>query len=235
VGQGGQGLGRQGRLNQLVVLSAGAAEATVRALAALKGFELRGDFGAVGAMQKKLLEGEPCDLIVLTRALVGELQAAGRVLGAADLGLVRTAVAVRERDPLPDVSSAAALREALARADEIYFPDPQKATAGIHFMKVLEQLGIARNLRTYPNGSSAMREMARSDAGRVIGCTQATEIRHTAGAKLVGPLPAEFQLATVYTAGVCAGAARPEAAQRFLAMLGGAESRELRLKAGFDL
>ena len=51
----------------------------------------------------------------------------------------------------------------------------------------------------------------------------------------VGPLPAEFQLATVYTAGVCAGAARPEAAQRFLAMLGGAESRELRLKAGFDL
>lgn len=218
-----------------MVLSAGAAQAAVCALAALKGYELQADFGAVGAMQKKLLEGAACDLIVLTQPLIAELEAAGRVVSSAGLGAVRTGIAVRESDPSPEISSGAALRAALAAADEIYFPDPQKATAGIHFAKVLDRLGIGGRRRTYPNGATAMREMVRATAKRVIGCTQATEIRNTAGARLVGPLPAEFELATPYAAGVCAGAAHEEDARRFLSLLGGAESRELRLKAGFEL
>jgi len=218
-----------------VVLSAGAAQAVVAALAAQKGYELRADFGAVGAMQKKLLDGAPCDLIVLTRALIAELEAAGRVVSSAELGAVRTSVAVREGDPSPDVSSGAALRAALLAAEEIYFPDPQKATAGIHFAKVLGQLGVQGRRKTYPNGATAMREMVRSAAKRVIGCTQASEIRNTSGAKLVAPLPAEFQLSTPYAAGVCARAPHEQDARRFLALLGGAESRELRLKAGFEL
>ena len=218
-----------------MVLSAGAAQAVVAALAAQKGYQLRADFGAVGAMQRKLLDGEPCDLIVLTRALIAELEAAGRVLSSAELGAVRTSIAVREGDPSPDVSSSTALRAALLAAEEIYFPDPQKATAGIHFAKVLGQLGVEGPRRTYPNGAMAMREMVRSAAKRVIGCTQASEIRNTAGAKLVGPLPAEFQLSTPYAAGVCAGAPHEQDARRFLALLGGADSRALRLKAGFEL
>ena len=218
-----------------MVLSAGAAQAAVCALAALKGYELHADFGAVGAMQKKLLDCAACDLIVLTRALIAELEAAGRLVASSELGAVRTAIAVREGDPPPEISSGAARRAALLAADEIYFPDPQKATAGIHFAKVLEQLGIEGRRKTYPNGATAMREMARSATKRVIGCTQATEIRNTAGAKLVGPLPAEFQLATTYAAGVCAGAPHEQDARRFLSLLGGAESRELRLKAGFEL
>jgi molybdate transport system substrate-binding protein len=222
-------------LSVLLVLSAGAAQGAVSALAASNGFALDGDFGAVGAMQKRLLDGAPCDVVVLTRALISELSAAGRVLESGDLGRVHTAVAVRDSDPLPDVSSAERLREALLAANEIYFPDPQKATAGIHFQKVLETLAVRKNFKTYPNGATAMREMARSTAKRVIGCTQATEIRNTSGAKLVGPLPAEFQLATVYTAAVCAGAPHAQAAQRFLALLSGAGSRELRREAGFDL
>jgi molybdate transport system substrate-binding protein len=222
-------------LTALRILSGGAAQGAACALATLNGFELEGDFGAVGAMQKKLLAGEPCDVIILTRALIDDLEKAGRVLAKSDLGAVRTAVAVREGDAAPDVSSEAALRAALAAADEIYFPDPEKATAGIHFMRVLRKLGVERTLKTYPNGGTAMREMVRSAAANVIGCTQATEILNTAGAKLVGPLPREFQLATVYTAAVCAGAPHREAAQRFLAVLGGEQSRELRKKAGFEL
>jgi len=218
-----------------VVLSAGAAQAVVAALAAQKGFELRADFGAVGAMQQKLLDGAPCDVIVLTRALIAALAAAGKVLSNAELGTVRTGIAVREGEPSPDISSGAALRAALLAAEAIYFPDPQKATAGIHFAKVLEQLGVEGRRRTYPNGAAAMREMVRSAAKRVIGCTQATEIRNTPGARLVGPLPAGFELATPYTAGVCAGALHESDARRFLALLGGPESRELRLKAGFEL
>jgi molybdate transport system substrate-binding protein len=222
-------------LSELVVLSAGAAQAVVSALAALEGYELRADFGAVGAMRKKLLDGAACDLIVLTRALIAELEASGRVVASSDVGSVRTSIAVREGDPLPEVSSSGALRAALLAADEIYFPDPQAATAGIHFAKVLEQLGIGGRRKTFPNGATAMREMTRTAAKCVIGCTQATEIRNTPGARLVGPLPPQFHLSTPYAAGVCAGAAHGQDARRFLSLLSGAESRELRLKAGFEL
>lgn len=219
----------------LRILSAGAAQGVVTRLASVRDFDVQSEFGAVGAMQKKLLDGEACDLIVLTQVLIAQLRAAGRVISSADLGQVATGIAVRDADGVPPMATAAELQSALAAADEIYFPDPAKATAGIHFAKVLEALGIRDNWKTYPNGATAMREMAASRAKTVIGCTQVTEIRNTAGARLVGPLPAPHQLATVYSAGVCAGADNAEGAQRFLRLLSGEDSAGIRRDAGFEL
>jgi molybdate transport system substrate-binding protein len=226
-------------MKRLAVLSAGAAQGVVTALAAEHGIALEGSFGAVGAMKEKLLAGAPCELIVLSRALIDELVAAGRVSSSGDLGTVRTGVAVREGDPVPDISGEEGLRAALLAAEEIFFPDPVKATAGIHLAKILERLGIrdqvAARLRPHPNGATAMREMAARQAGRVIGCTQVTEIRNTPGAKLVGALPARFELATVYTAALTPEGTRSTAARTLLAALCGEPSKDLRRKAGFDL
>ena len=157
---------------QLNILSAGAAQGVVTALAegfrADAGYELACTFGAVGAMKEKLLAGAPADLIILTQALIAGLAADGRVLSQdhADLGCVRTGVAVHKGDPLPGIASAGALRATLLEAEGIYFPDPQKATAGIHFARVLDSLGIKSQvearLKTYPNGSTAMRELAQA-------------------------------------------------------------------------
>lgn len=228
----------------LNILSGGAAQSVVNGLAgdfqAATGYGLECSFSAVGAMKAKLLAGAPADIVILTRALVAELAADGQVLAdsSADLGRVRTGIAVRAGDPLPDIASASALRAALLAAEGVYFPDPQKATAGIHFAGVLDSLGIRgeleSRLRTFPNGATAMRELAQARGTRLIGCTQVTEINNTPGTILVGLLPPEFELATVYTAAVCTGAASPEAARRFIALLTGAASRALRLKAGFE-
>lgn len=224
--------GRRGRaIESLAILSAGAAQSVATALASQHGIALRAEFGAVGAMRQRLLDGAPCDLIVLTRRMIEELAGEKRIIASADLGRVPTCVAVREGDPLPDLSD---LRGTLAAAEAIYFPDPQKATAGVHFEKVLAQLGISGKSRTFPNGATAMREMAGA-GGKVIGCTQATEILATPGVRLAGALPGEFSLSTTYSAGVCAGASHAAAAHRFLALLAGEDSRALRMKAGFDL
>ena len=230
---------------QLKILSAGAAQGVVTGLAdefrARTGYELDCSFGAVGAMQEKLLAGAPADLIILTHALIAGLVAEGKVApdSSADLGRVRTGVAVRAGDPLPDVSSADALRKTLLGAAGIFFPDPQKATAGIHFAHVLDTLGVRSELeprlKTYPNGATAMREMAQSRGERLLGCTQVTEINNTPGVVLVGLLPSEFELATVYSAGVCSGAASAQAARQFIALLAGEDTRALRVKAGFEL
>ena len=79
-----------------------------------------------------------------------------------------------------------------------------------------------------------MLELAKSTAPRLIGCTQITEINYTKGVMLVGPLPGEFDLSTVYSATVCTKARNPELAQRFVELLAGAESEDLREQGGFE-
>ena len=227
----------------LKILSGGAAQGLVDAVAAQfkaqTGCDISGTFGAVGAMRDKLLSGAPADLLILTSALIAELTTQGHgVAGAArDIGTVLTAVAVRSTDPVPPVGDAASLRAALSAADEIYFPDPKQATAGIHFAKVLDRLGIAaevaQRLRTFPNGAAAMRALANATGQCPIGCTQVTEILNTPGVQLAAPLPKAFELATVYTAGVCTKAALPEQAHVLAALMSGKQAREARNRAGF--
>ena len=229
----------------LTILSGGAAQGLVAALApqfkAETGADIEGSFGAVGAMRDKLLAGAPADMLILTASLIAELTQAGRIVAgsAADLGAVATGVAVRTGDPAPAIGDADALRAALRAADGIYFPDPKLATAGIHFAKVLERLGIAgevaARLRTFPNGAAAMRALAGTKGGRPIGCTQVTEILNTAGVSLVGDLPTDFALATVYRLGIGTEARSPDLARRFAALLTGAATRDLRQKLGFGV
>ena len=228
----------------LHILSGGAAQGIVRALEpdfrADTGASVQGTFGAVGAMREKLLAGEPCDVVILTAALVAELEREDRVLPgtSAPLGRVRTGIAVRAGEPMPDIADGAALRATLLAAEAIFFPDPKLATAGIHFVNVLRQLGIdeivAPHLRPYPNGATAMRELAAGTGRGLVGCTQITEIRYTPGVALVGPLPAEFELATVYTVAVCTGARERDLARRFVALLSSPVTQPMRERAGFE-
>jgi molybdate transport system substrate-binding protein len=224
---------------RLEFLSGGAANGIVARVAKAAGIEVAGSFGPVGAMRDKLLAGTKCDLVILTHAQVAELTAMGRIhaLAVTDLGTVQTSVAVRSDAPTLDVSTPSALRAALLAADAIHFPDPQKATAGIHFAKVMDALGIASQvaskLHTHPGGLPAMAAVAASP-GRPIGITQATEIVVTNGVRLVAPLPAPHGLATVYTAAVSAASGQASAAREFLSRLTGRESAPWRAEMGFE-
>ena len=233
-----------GATRKMRLLSGGAAQGLVQQLRErfLRecGCATEGQFGAVGAMRDKLLAGEPCDLVILTQALVDQLAREGHVVpdSARPLGVVKTGVAVKVGEKAPEVATAQSLKAALLAAPGIYFPDPVKATAGIHFMKVLKTLGIdgqlAARLRPFPNGATAMREMSQASEPGLIGCTQVTEILYTQGVRLVGLLPAEFELATVYTSAVCAKAQEPLAARQFIEMLAGTDSAALRQAGGFE-
>ena len=225
------------------LLSGGAAQGLVNALKAsietTTDTQLICTFGAVGSMKQKLMDGAPCDVVILTTALIEQLTASGHVLAgsARHLGPVKTGVAVKSGTPWPEVETAAQLKTALLAATGIYFPDPQLATAGIHFMKVLNGLGIAdtvaNKLRPFPNGNAAMNAMAACDDPHVIGCTQVTEILITAGIDLVANLPLEFELATMYTAGVRSNSTCAAQAQVMIDMLTSQENAALRAKGGF--
>ena len=138
---------------------------------------------------------------------------------------------------LPIVDDAKLLKDALLAADEIYFPYPHLATAGIHFAKVLVALGVDRAVQTrlkpYPNGASAMRALAASKASRPIGCTQVTEILNTQGVALVRALPDPFQLSTVYTAAVAACSRNIDLARHLVELLAEGATSPVRQRVGF--
>jgi molybdate transport system substrate-binding protein len=230
-------------MNTLNILSGGAAQGLVGSLTApfkaQTGFDIGGEFGAVGAMAEKLRKGTPTDLVILTAAIVATLAEQGLVASSstANVGLVETALAVRAGDPHVTVRDTADLREALLASDAIFVPDIKASTAGIHIAKVLGQLGVADavagRLRIFPNGATAMRELASSDARRPIGCTQSTEIINTHGVVLCGSLPPGCELATMYTAAVTTRAAAAQQAQRLIDLLTAVDTSGLRSRAGF--
>ena len=224
----------------LNVLSAGAAKAVVTAVARDAGLELGGAFGAVGAMQDKLLAGEPCDVVVLTRSMLEALASSGRIDAATigDLGRGYTGIAVKRGASTPNIARTTGLSIALLGAEEIYVPDLKQSTAGRHIAEMLATLGIAGevapHLKEFPNGAQAMKAMAASASAYAIGCTQASEILYTEGVTLVGPLPGEFDLATLYAAAVCTGSTGAPAAEAFVRTLTGELAQRMREKAGFE-
>jgi molybdate transport system substrate-binding protein len=230
-------------MSSLNILSGGAAHGLVRSLAekfkALTGLDIEGEYGAVGAMADKLRNGTQADIVILTAEKIAELARENRVIGTsiADIGMVETALAVRDADPFVTANDTVALREVFLAADAIFVPDTKVSTAGIHVAKVLEKLGIteevANRLNVFPNGATAMRHLAASQASRPLGCTQSTEIINTQGVKLSGSLPPGCELSTIYTAAVATGAVRAREAQLLIDLLIGADQDKLRQRAGF--
>jgi molybdate transport system substrate-binding protein len=201
---------------------------------------IEGSFGPVGAIRERFVSGETCDLVILSRSVIDELAATGHVIGhtAMSIGRVPTGIAVRKDDELPDIHDGAALRTALTAADGVYVADTRRSTAGAHFVRVLQQLGIeglvGSRIHESTSGSAAMQELARAP-GTVLGCTQVTEILEADGVRLVGPLPDGFALLTEYVGAVSSQAHSPEIAITFLRLLAGVRTREARRQAGYEV
>ena len=103
---------------------------------------------------------------------------------------------------------------------------------------MLQTLGLDTELAdrflTFPNGATAMKAMAQA-TGQVIGCTQVTEIKYSEGVDLVGVLPQEFELATVYALGISTQSQQPGLAQALSDALTDSSTQALRLAGGFEL
>jgi molybdate transport system substrate-binding protein len=227
----------------LKVLSGGAAQGLAEALAdeiaAATGERLTGDFGPVGGMRDRIVAGEDADLVILSRKLIEELAAGGHVVAntMTDIGDVATGVALRAGDPEASCGTAEDLRALLVAADGLYFPDPVAATAGIHFTRVLRDLGIAEQvadrLRTFPGGIPAMKAMGDSTLAHPVGCTQVTEILRINSVRLIGLLPPGLDLVTTYTAAVTTRAQNAAAAARVIALMAAPAAAQTRRAIGF--
>lgn len=230
-------------VTNLHLLSAGAAKGLVQDLQARferdTGLALQCTFGAVGAMLERLNAGTPCDVIVLTRTMIDALAREQRVDAShiADLGWVHTGVAVPTGAAARAVSDVPSLLSVLRPAPSIFVPDPVRATAGIHALRVLKALqlpDIEPRLRAFPNGASAMAALAEQADPHAVGITQVSEILYTPGVQLLGVLPAPHGLATLYSAAPVRGASNAAGAAQLLDRLAAPAGAQGRRQAGFE-
>jgi molybdate transport system substrate-binding protein len=228
----------------LVIRSAGAAKGLWNAVgAALQdrhGVDVDVEFAPVGAVfdrvRNRLDVNAPCDLIILTPALIEQLRDAfpGRIAPAGTLGTTATTLASREGAGDFDISSEAALRQTLASLDRVMTGDTQKSTVGRHLVHVMAELGLAGTdaptIQAYAGGQAAVAALTAMHE-RVLACAQLTEVREVIGAVPIGPFPGRFHLATEYALAVVDG---NETARAVAADLTATHTAATRRRCGFE-
>jgi molybdate transport system substrate-binding protein len=190
------------------------------------GHKLAISFATAGAAVKRAQGGEAADVVIATRQGIDGLVKNGKA--AADnvtvLASAGISVAIRKGAPKPDISSPDALKRTLLAAKSISYVDPASGGAsGIHFIKVLDRLGIANEMKSktvFPNPKAPAEVGVLVANGEAeIGVHIIVELISVAGIDLVGPLPGDLQNTIVFSAAIMSGAKDATAAKALVNFL----------------
>lgn len=188
---------------------------------------------------KRLQSGERADALILNRAVTDTLLASGGIVGGSDVVIARsaTAIAVKAGAPRPDISTPEALKRTLLEAKAIAYTDPAAGGAsGIYFAKLLERLGIADEINAKtkfppPSGYAGM-FLPTGEADLAI--QQVPELLHVPGIEIVGPLPGDLHMVTVFVAGIPADSTQPVLAKAWIESLRTPEAKALVRAKGLE-
>ena len=199
--------------------------------------EVRND--TAGALSKRIAGGEAFDLAVITPPVLQALAAQGHVAanGIVPLAKVAIGVAVKAGAAKPAIGTTEQFKQAVLNARKVAYVDPAAGgSSGIYLDGLFQRLGIADQVRAkavlVPGGLVAERLL---DGQADLAIHQISEILPVQGVTLVGPLPDAIQNYTTYAGAVSRRAANAEAAQGFLAALGGARAVEIMRSKGMTL
>ncbi|NML46237.1 ABC transporter substrate-binding protein [Ramlibacter sp. G-1-2-2] len=184
---------------------------------------------------KRVQAGEYFDFVVLAADAIDKLIVAGRVVDGSRVDLVNSgvAVAVKAGAPQPDISSEEALKRAVLAAPTVGY---STGPSGVALVKQFERWGIAAQLEgrlvQAPPGVPVGSLVARGDVA--LGFQQLSELLPLEGITIVGPLPAAMQINTIFSAGICAASAQPEAVRSLLAFMASPATAEAKRRHGME-
>jgi len=210
----------------LDLLSAGAIKALIAALvttfADRTGAQLRVRSDTAPAIAKRLEAGEPHDLVAAPRPLIDTLAAAGRIAARTSLSRVGIGMVGRAGCTAPDISSEAAFRLALTRAEAIVI---NTASTGLHMETLIARLGLTDELADrmvrMANGRGVMVHMAEAPASHIgFGAVTEIEVHRHLGVHVAAELPATLQNYTTYDVVSLAGGPAEPAASAFVGFVG---------------
>jgi molybdate transport system substrate-binding protein len=184
---------------------------------------------------KRVRAGEALDVVILSSTAIDSLIAAGNLLPDRRLDLVKSGVsiAVRTGAPHPDVSSEEAVRRAVLAAKTLSY---STGPSGVYLEKLFERWGILEQIRSRivvaPPGVPVGSLIA--DGKVELGFQQLSELMTLAGIEVIGPLPPDLQIVTVFSGGISCGCTRPELARALLAYLVSPATAETKRRHGME-
>ncbi len=216
-----------------------AVSALGEAFARAGGHEVAFDFGTVGILQGKLDAGETADVVILSVPGIERLAKAGLLVPGSRRNVAKTyiAVCIREGEPRPDFSTAAAFTRLLESARAIATSDPAVGgSAGVQLAKSFAEAGLAPMLAPKSMPQQTGVEVARRvvEGKADFGLTLSGEVASVAGAVIAGPVPPPFGQDTTYCAAVMASSGARDEALALIAALAKPDTRTTWTKAGFE-
>ena len=205
-------------LSTLAVM--GAMKDLAEAYRARTGIAINAEFAPTVALLEKLRAGEAGDVVILTAQGIDDMMVEGPVLLASrvDVALSFVGVAVKAGAPKPDLSTVAAFRATMLAAESVAYS--KIGASGIYFADLIVRLGIAEAVNAkaviIPMGFTA-EKVANGEADLAV--QQISELMTVPGIDVVGPFPAEIQVASRFDAAIFTDAANSPGAQAFLRLL----------------
>jgi molybdate transport system substrate-binding protein len=187
------------------------------------------------AITKRVSGGEVVDIVLIAAPNVDRLIAEGKLVAGsrADIAKSGIGVAVRPGVPKPDISSGEAVKNAVLAAKSVAY---SSGPSGFYLADLFKKMGIADQIKDKvkqtPSGVQVGEVVARGEAD--LGFQQVSELLHLKGIQYLGPLPADIQHITVFSAGLHRAAPEPDAAKALVKFLTAPEASPIIRRTGME-
>jgi molybdate transport system substrate-binding protein len=184
---------------------------------------------------RRVRNGEPFDIVVLAADAIEKLNADGHVVLGSRVDIARSgvAIAVAAGARRPAIDTEAALREAVLAARTIGY---STGPSGTHLVRLFERWGItgtiAPRIVQAPPGVPVGTLVANGEVE--LGFQQLSELLNLPGIDVIGPLPDDAQIVTVFSAAICETSTQKEAAEALLSFLAAPQTEVVKRNHGME-
>ena len=192
------------------------------------------DLATSMAMKDRLNAGEKNDLLIMTEDGIEELVQLG-LLTSPSPSFIQCGigVAIAPNHPPVAIDTLTNFIQSLRDIPSITFTS--KGVSGIYFAKVLNDLGLTQFITqkaTILEGGLVANLLLNGKAAMAV--QMISELRAVPLAQYLGPLPAEIQHWTRFSAGVCNASTQPTLANEFMVFLKSTVAQSIFYEAGLD-
>ncbi len=187
------------------------------------------------SITKRISGGEVVDIVIMAARNIDKLISEGKLVAGSRTDIAKSGVgiAVRTGLPRPDISSSEAVKKAVLAAKSVAY---SSGPSGFYVADLFKKMGIAdqmkEKVKQTPSGVQVGEVVARGEAD--LGFQQVSELLHVKGIDYLGPLPADIQHITVFSAGLHTAATAPDAAKALMKFLTSPEAGAIIRKTGLE-